>query len=143
MNRTISLVNRRVAVVCQLVSYPLLFLLATRAGILPSLASLLALAGFGGISAYLYYQTGLWQFGNAPDEQVDERQLQIRNQAYRFAYMGVSLLVTLLLGYLMMADALQLPVPHGYDQANALFWAVFTVVLVLPSAILAWNEPAI
>ena len=140
MTRTISLARRRIAVIGQLLSYPLIFLTATGLGIIPSLATLLGLLVFAAISAYLYRNTGLWQFGNAPDEQLDERQVQTRNQAYRFAYMGISALVILIFLYLILADDLRLRVPRSYDQISPIFNTVFTFIMVLPSAILAWTE---
>ena len=140
MTRTIPRAQRRVAVVMQLVSYPLVFLVATLLGIWPSFSTLLGLLVFAGLSAYLYYNTGLWQFGNAPDEQLDERQVQTRNQAYRLAYIGVSALIILLIVSLLMADHYGLNLPRGYDQISPVFWTIWTFVMVLPSAILAWTE---
>ena len=140
MTRTIPRAQRRVAVVMQLVSYPLVFLVTTLLGIWPSFSTLLGLLVFAGLSAYLYYNTGLWQFGNAPDDQLDERQVQTRNQAYRFAYIGVSSVVILLFLYLVLAEDFRLNIPHGYDQISAVFNTVFTFIMVLPSAILAWTE---
>ncbi|GAB3643189.1 hypothetical protein [Spirosoma arcticum] len=140
MIRTIPRAQRRIAVVLQLISYPLLFSIASLLGIWPSVSTLLALIGLAGISAYLYHNTGLWQFGNAPDDQLDERQVQTRNQAYRLAYIGVSGLVVLLLIYLALANDLRLLVPRGFDQVTPFFWTIWTFVMVLPSAILAWTE---
>jgi hypothetical protein len=140
MTRTIPRAQRRVAVVLQLVSYPLVYLASIQLGLMPSLSTLLGLFVFAGLSVYLYHNTGLWQFGNAPDEQLDERQVQTRNQAYRFAYMGVSAVVILLFLYLILANDFWLSMPRSYDQVSPLFFTVFTFVLVLPSAILAWTE---
>ena len=140
MTRTIPRAQRRVAVVLQMISYPLIILLANLLGIWPSMSALLALIGLAGISAYLYYNTGLWQFGNAPDEQLDERQVQARNQAYRFAYIGVSGLVVLFMLYLLLADNFGLRIPHTFDQITPFFWTIWTFVMALPSAVLAWTE---
>lgn len=140
MTRTIPRAQRRVAVVLQMISYPLIFLLANLLGIWPSVSALLALIGLAGVSAYLYYNTGLWQFGNAPDDQLDERQLQARNQAYRFAYIGVSTLIVLLMLYLLLADDFGLKIPQTFDQVTPFFWTVWAIVMALPSAILAWTE---
>ena len=141
MTRIIALPQRRVAVVLQLVSFPLVFLVLNMAGISSSLASLLALIVLLMISTYLYYQTGLWQFGNAPAEQLDERQQLIRNQAYRSAYMVISVILVFIFFYsAYLVDAFGLPMPHGYDEVSPFFWSLFTVVIVLPFAILAWTE---
>lgn len=140
MNRTIPLVRRRVAVVFQLLSYPLAFGLTNAAGLPSRIATLLALAVFAGSFAYLYYQTGLWQFGNAPDNDLDERQVQIRNQAYRLAYIGISTLIILALVYTMLAQDFHWYLPTGSVETNVLFWSVWFLVMTLPSAILAWTE---
>jgi hypothetical protein len=143
MIRTISLARRRVAVVLQLLSYPLTFGLTSLSGLLASVATLIALGAFLGSFMYLYYQTGLWQFGNAPDKDLDERQVQIRNQAYRFAYVYISTLLILALMYAMLAQDFYWPLPTGANQVNTLFWSFFFVVITLPSAILAWTEPEV
>ena len=140
MTRFIPLLHRRVAAVLQLASYPLLFLGLTLTGLNPNTATLLALAGVVAVSVYLYYNTDLWQFGNAPDTQLDERQVQARNQAYRLAYMSVSALVVLLLLYLAIAADFGWPVLSGYDQLHPFFWTVWILVMSFPSAILAWTE---
>lgn len=136
MIRTIPLLYRRIAVVAQLGCYPVFLLLARIFDMSSDMTNVLAMLGVIASSAYLYYKTGLWQFGNAPDEQVDERQIQIRNQAYRFAYMGLSTLALLFVIYLTLAHDFRWIVPTG----NLLVWSVMTFVLVLPSAILAWTE---
>jgi hypothetical protein len=109
-------------------------------GLSSSLATLLGLVPFVALSVYLYRGTQLWQYGNAPDEQLDERQVLVRNRAYRLAYSVVSLTVLILLVYLMLASDFHWPVLSGYDQISPFFWGVWTIVLVLPSAILAWTE---
>ncbi len=143
MTRSIPLAQRRVGVVVQFLSYPLVYFLAIQAGLWPSVATLLGLAALVGSSVYLYLNTGLWHFGNAPDDELDERQMQIRNLAYRNAYIGVSALIVIILLYLLLAEGFRLPVPIGYNQINPLFWTIWTIVMTLPSAILAWTEPEV
>lgn len=140
MTRTLSLVQRRLATVFQLTSYPLLFLTTHWMGLSSSMATIIGLSAFAVLSAYLYRGTQLWQFGNAPDEQLDERQVLVRNRAYRFAYSIVSAAVLTLLVYLMLAADFRWPMLNGYDQLSPFFWSIMTVLLVLPSAILAWTE---
>ncbi|RYF78488.1 MAG: hypothetical protein EOO39_01275 [Cytophagaceae bacterium] len=140
MTRTLSLTQRRLATVLQLVSYPILFFTMRSIGLSSSLATMVGLLPFFALSVYLYRGTQLWQYGNAPDEQLDERQVLVRNQAYRLAYSFVSAVVLILLVYLMLASDFHWPVLNGYDQISPFFWGVWIVVLVLPSAILAWTE---
>ncbi|WP_375444244.1 hypothetical protein [uncultured Fibrella sp.] len=143
MTRTLSLSQRRLATVLQMVSYPILFFTMRWMGLASSLATIVGLLPFVGLSVYLYRGTQLWQFGNAPDEQLDERQVLVRNRAYQLAYAIVSAVIVSLLVYLMLAADFHWPVLSGYDQLNPFFWGVWIVVLVLPSAILAWTESEI
>ena len=140
MTRTIPLLRRRIAVIAQLISYPFIFLLTRLLHVRPGADTLLALLVLVGVSFYLYYNTGLWQFGNAPDNQLDERQVQTRNQAYRLAYIGVSVLIISIITGLLLADHLHRPLTVNYDQLSPVFWTIWTLVMVLPSAILAWTE---
>lgn len=141
MIRTIPLTRRRLAVVLQFSCYPLILLLRQVVGLPTGLAAGLALIGFVIASVYLYYRTGLWHFGNAPDEQVDERQIQIRNQAYRYAYVGLSLAVMLGIIFVTLAVDFRWSLPTTYEQLSPLFWVAWTFVMTLPSSILAWTEP--
>lgn len=143
MTRIISRTRRRVAIIAQLSCYPLIIVLSQGVGLPSGLASGLGLVGFGLVSMYLYYKTGLWQLGNAPDEQVDERQIQIRNQAYRFAYIGLSTAVLIAVIFFTLANDFHWAIPNNYDQLSSLFWVVWSFVLTLPSTILAWTEPDI
>lgn len=137
MIRTIPLLQRRIAVTVQLVCYPLLFLLGRYLGLSVSIASLVGLAAVVGMVIFLYRGTGFWQLGNAPDERLDERQLQIRNRIYRLAYIGVATLVLAIL----IAAIFGFPLPQGYDNVQPFYWTISTIVITLPSAILAWTEP--
>ncbi len=137
MTRTIPLLRRRIAVAIQLLCYPLLFITGRWLGLSVSLASLLGLAAVIGMIVYLYRGTGYWQLGNAPDNQLDERQLQVRNRIYRLAYIGVATLVLAVL----IAAIFGFPLPQGYDNVQPFYWTISTVVITLPSAILAWSEP--
>ena len=139
MTRTIPLLQRRIAVSLQLSCYPILFILCRYLGLSVSIASLLGLAAGIGMIIYLYRGTGFWQLGNAPDERLDERQLQVRNRVYRLAYIGVATLVLAIL----IAAIFGIPLPQGYDNLQPFYWTISTVVLTLPSAILAWTEPDI
>ena len=143
MTRTISLPHRRVATMVQLAIYPLTFGITHWAGLSSSLSTLLAIAAFVCVSIYLYRGTRLWQVGNAPDEQLDERQVQVRDRAYRIAYMVVSTLIILSLIYLMLTADFNWAMPVGYNQLNPFFWGAWTIIVVLPSAILAWTEAEI
>ena len=88
----------------------------------------------------LFISSSLWKLGNAPDEQVDERQVTIRNQAYRYAYMLVSTFIVVVLIYMSVATDKGYWVPNSYTEYNAIFWGVFLLTITLPSSILGWTE---
>lgn len=89
---------------------------------------------------YLYRDTHLWQFGNAPDEQLDERQVQVRNKAYRLAYTGMASIFMLTAIYYTFAVDLNWWVPKNWEEADMIVWLVIFLTLTLPSSILAWME---
>ena len=145
--RVLPLFRRRAAVLVNYLMYPLMGLFMTKwltdskyiniAGIL--ITSFLIMGTF----IYLYVDTQLWNLGNAPDKDLDERQIQIRDRAYRYAYMGIAL--GLLVGgvYYTVAVDKSLWLPSTYDQANYFLWGIILLTLTLPSAILAWTEPEV
>ncbi len=139
---------RRWTVVAVYVSYALLMAGmgagATVLGPVPA-AILSVLAGTGLIASLwlLFANTRLWHWGNAPDKDLDERQVQVRNLAYRYAYMGVATLLMCWMMYMAFAVDKGLWLPKSYEQASALVWGVMLLCLTLPSAILAWTEKEI
>lgn len=144
MKRILTLPQRRLAVVAQLVSYPLIlgayqvsFLAPLTRGLLSLAAILLWLGAIG----YLFYNTDIWQFGNAPDENLDERQNSVRNYAYRNAYITLSAVIIVALLYTMLAIDFNWWLPSGSGQVTALFFSFLFIMLILPSAIIAWTEP--
>jgi hypothetical protein len=75
-----------------------------------------------------------------PDAELDERLLQVKNQAYRRAYLIVAP-VTLLAWLLSLAALQWQPNDEGRIMAIALVVASGLVVGTLPTAIVAWQEP--
>lgn len=76
------------------------------------------------------------------DHALDERQLALRNAAYLGAYRVVAALCVLGALYLAAAADAGLPLPESLAARIAAAWGVCILCLTLPSAILAWNEPA-
>lgn len=146
MKRSLSLTNRRMAILGNLFSYPIIVWLIVFAPFDQPLNGVcigLAIVLFAITMGYLFYKTGLWLFANAPDDQLDERQNVVRNYAYRYAYILMSTLLMLVFAYLMIA------VDSGGWQSNLsmpytiFFWIISGLILSLPSIILAWMEPEI
>lgn len=97
-----------------------------------------------GTFIYLYVNTNLWNLGNGPDKNLDERQIQVRNNAYRHAYTVIaSLVVVIGLYYAIALDKDALWIPQTYDQASYFLWGAILLTMTLPSAILAWTEPEV
>lgn len=75
-----------------------------------------------------------------PDAELDERLLQVKNQAYRRAYLILAPVA--LIAWILSLGALQWqPNDQGRIIAIALVVAVGLVAGTLPTAIVAWQEP--
>lgn len=80
---------------------------------------------------------------NAPqleDRELDERLVQIKNQAYRTAYKIItpSVLVAGPLAYLLLSIE---PGSHGIAHAVLIYGFIALLVTTLPTAVMAWREP--
>ena len=144
MTRILSKPKRRAAVLISYTSFLTLMLLLSTSIELPIFLHipLLLLSAITLIYSlyYLYNDTQLWHFGNAPDAQLDERQVQVRNRAYRLAYTGVASFFILIVIYYSFAVDKNLWIPEDWEEANLLVWIVIFMTLTLPSSILAWME---
>jgi hypothetical protein len=76
---------------------------------------------------------------DAPDELLDERQIQIRNTSYRYAYLAMCYLILALLLLMFFGPELQLFQPEGNDGSYLVIAALFAFASA-PSMILAWRE---
>ncbi|MDQ6721161.1 MAG: hypothetical protein M3003_10270 [Candidatus Dormibacteraeota bacterium] len=80
---------------------------------------------------------------NAPqleDRELDERLVQIKNQAYRTAYKIITPLVLVAgpLAYFLLSIE---PGGHGISHAILIYGGLALLVATLPTAIVAWREP--
>lgn len=76
---------------------------------------------------------------DAPDELLDERQIQVRNTSFRYAYLSMGYLVLALLLLMFFGPDLQLFEPEGNDGSYLMIATLFTFASA-PSMILAWRE---
>jgi hypothetical protein len=81
-----------------------------------------------------------WQWGQAPDETLDEREIAVRLRAYHLAYVIINAAVFLSLVVLSFLVDLNKLSSFSYSQVSALLWGVFLVGWTLPSVILAWID---
>jgi hypothetical protein len=80
---------------------------------------------------------------NAPrlaDAELDERLLQVKNRAYRSAYLVLAPVATIVWA-LSIAGQQWLPADQGNAGATVLLFGVFLLAGTLPTAIVAWREP--
>ena len=74
------------------------------------------------------------------DAELDERLVQVRNQAFRTAY-RVLVPVAVLGMALSLVAVTQQPGPAGYTNAVILLFGVGILAGTLPTVIVAWREP--
>jgi polyferredoxin len=75
----------------------------------------------------------------APDELLDERQIQIRNSSYRYAYLALGWIVFVVFLLLLIGPELQFFQPEGNDGSYLMIATLFAFS-ALPSMIMAWRE---
>lgn len=105
------------------------------------LGTLISMTVLAMITAFLLFRIpNLWNIGNAPDQQLDERQVRIRNHAYRLAYSGLGTLILFTFFYGSIAIDKGFWLPATYGEASALMWIYLILALTLPTTVLAWME---
>jgi hypothetical protein len=146
LNRELPRLVRRVVVAIVLLGYPLLvaaWVGLPMVGVPPLVWALtvgvLALAVIGGAGALYAYRHAMAQ---APDSQLDERQIAVRDRAYLSAYrVFVALVLVALLLAGVVPDILDRPLEMTFETVQPLFWGAMLYSIILPSAIVAWQEP--
>jgi uncharacterized membrane protein (DUF485 family) len=142
--------NRRVLVVIQMLGLALIALgsyyPALKAGlnltpeseiaILVAFALLVVLMVLGG---YTLLRVAVRGIADAPDELLDERQIQVRNTSFRYAYFSMGYLVLALLLLMFFGPDLQLFGSEGNDGSYLMIATLFAFASA-PSMILAWRE---
>ncbi len=132
----IAVVGYPVAVTCWAVAYGVLGVPPAVAGVVGLLAILITLFA---IRRVYQFRARLAQ---APDAQLDERQLQIRDRAYVESYRifaAITIVTLLLVG--IVPDLLHQPLTFDYSVANLFVMGAVILSLGLPSAVVAWREP--
>ena len=91
------------------------------------------------LGAYSFLRIAVRGIADAPDELLDERQIQIRNTSYRYAYLAMGYIVLALLLLMFFGPELQLFQPEGNDGSFVAIATMFAFSAA-PSMILAWRE---
>lgn len=139
-----SLLSRRFTVLTVYGGYLCLALVVASgrmdAHIMPSVQALIA-----GIMAWsgvwiLSRMAPHWRLGQAPDAELDERELSMRLRAYYLAYVIFNATVFLfLVGASLLMDIAKVS-SVNYVQISAALWGVFLYGWTLPSAVIAWID---
>ena len=96
-----------------------------------------------GYFAIQWFWHGRRTYINTPDladEELDERLVQIKNQAYRTAF-RVFAPVALIGGLLSMIAMTLQPGERGMTNAILIYFGIALLATILPTAIVAWREP--
>jgi hypothetical protein len=101
------------------------------------LAAIVIVMGY--LVGYSLLRIAVRGIADAPDELLDERQIQIRNTSFRYAYLSVGYLVIALLALMFFGPELQLFQAEGNDGSYLMIATLFAFASA-PSMILAWRE---
>ena len=91
------------------------------------------------VGGYSFLRISVRGLADAPDELLDERQIQIRNTSFRYAYLVMGYLVLFLMLLVIVGPRLELFGSDGPDGSFLLISVMF-IFASLPSMILAWRE---
>jgi len=91
------------------------------------------------LGAYSFLRVAVRGIADAPDELLDERQVQIRNSSYRYAYLSMGYVVLALLLLMFFGPNLRMFQPEGNDGSFLAIATMFAFAAA-PSMILAWRE---
>jgi hypothetical protein len=76
---------------------------------------------------------------DAPDELLDERQIQVRDTSFRYAYYLMGYIVMALMLLMMFGPEVQMFQPEGKDGSYLVIATLFAFAS-MPSMVLAWRE---
>ena len=91
------------------------------------------------LGAYSLLRVAVRGIADAPNELLDERQIQIRDSSYRQAYLAMGYLILVLFLVMFFGPDLQLFEPEGNDGSFLLIASLFAFAS-LPSMFIAWRE---
>jgi hypothetical protein len=91
------------------------------------------------LGAYSFLRVAVRGIADAPDELLDERQIQIRDTSYRYAYLAMCYLNLALLLLIFFGPDLQLFQPEGNDGSYLVIATLFAYASA-PSLFIAWRE---
>ena len=94
---------------------------------------------FSVVGGYSLLRISVRGIAEAPNELLDERQIKVRNDSFRYAYYLMGYIVLLLMLMMLLGPDFELFQDQGNDGSYLLIAALFTYSS-LPSMVLAWRE---
>ena len=91
------------------------------------------------IGGYSLLRISVRSIADAPDELLDERQIQVRNTSIRYAYYAMGYVVLALLSLTFFGPELKLFQAEGNDGSYLMIATLFAYAS-MPSMVMAWRE---
>ena len=91
------------------------------------------------LGGYSLLRISVRSIADAPDELLDERQIQVRNTSIRYAYYAMGYVVLALLLLTFFGPELKLFQAEGNDGSYLIIATLFTYAS-MPSMVMAWRE---
>jgi TPP-dependent trihydroxycyclohexane-1,2-dione (THcHDO) dehydratase len=88
---------------------------------------------------YSLLRISVRSIADAPDELLDERQIQVRNTSIRYAYYAMGYVVLALLSLTFFGPELKLFQAEGNDGSYLMIATLFAYAS-MPSLVMAWRE---
>jgi hypothetical protein len=91
------------------------------------------------VGGYSLLRVSVRSIADAPDELLDERQIQVRDTSFRYAYYLMGYIVLALMLLMMFGPEVQMFQPEGNDGSYLVIATLFAFSS-MPSMVLAWRE---
>jgi hypothetical protein len=91
------------------------------------------------LGGYSLLRISVRSIADAPDELLDERQIQVRNTSIRYAYYAMGYVVLAILLLTFFGPELKLFQPEGNDGSYLMIATLFAYAS-MPSLVMAWRE---
>ena len=91
------------------------------------------------VGGYSLLRVSVRSIADAPDELLDERQIQVRDTSFRYAYYLMGYLVLALMLLVLFGPEVQMFQPEGNDGSYLVIATLFALSS-MPSMVLAWRE---
>lgn len=104
-------------------------------GLIPVLLNMIAVVG-----AWFFLGRIIRGFIDLPENLLDERIRERRDDSFRFAYIGITAVIGLIVPHTLLSARAGNAIFYGMDPLAG-FLALFWLAVTLPTIIFAWREP--